>query len=77
MNAEQSSAVRRSKVEAMGVFLYRLGTASSGANPNEEHIVFTNTKSPKRIGLIGKVGGRGPFIALEHLEDGMLTGSDF
>lgn len=66
MNAGQKTA---------GVFLYKLGTASANPNRNEEHQVFTNTKNPRQIGSIGKVGGKGNFVPFEHLENGQLVGS--
>ena len=57
-------------IEPTGVLIYRLGTASPNPNRNEEHQVFTNTKNPRQIGAVGKVGGAGAFVPFEHLEDG-------
>ncbi len=72
---QKIAAAMNSGVEPAGVFLYKLGTASNNPNTNEEHQVFTNTKTPRRIGSIGKVGGVGQFVAFEHVENGQLVSS--
>lgn len=69
---QQVAAAINAGQELTGVFLYKLGTASSNQNRNDEHQVFTNGKNPRRIGAIGKIGGEGMFVPFEHLEDGNL-----
>ncbi len=57
--------------QLVGVFLYKFEWASV----TEERQVFTDTRNPRLIGSIGRVGGKGPFVPFEHLENGLLVDS--